>query len=190
MNVVSRFKPYTLLLFAIVLILSCKEEDDTKIVKMRIQHYSPACNGIESSPCPQLLVQEGNAIGTESWTIIPAAISGFEFELGYSQDLIVRKKKADQSKSFPAGDRIAWPTYTLIETVSKTKVTDETFQLFLFPDLIAADGDSNFSINYGAIEIECESLCDEFTDKRESGEGFMAVFKHVDINTIRLVELK
>lgn len=91
--------------------------DTVKVVDMMVNSYTVECVGEMEGNC--LLVQEGDEIGTEDWSMFyyEDSISGFDYEPGYIYHLKVQKKKV---KNPPMdGSSIS---YRLVKIVSKEKV--------------------------------------------------------------------
>lgn len=74
-----------------VIIFSCKKDENVEIIKMRINHYQQPVNNQELFYGLSYIVQEGDKIGTDDWTRLSSAITGFEYELGYVYDLEIKK---------------------------------------------------------------------------------------------------
>lgn len=67
------------------------EETTLETVTLRVNSHTVACSGEMDGEC--LLVQEGDAIGSEDWEYFYYwdGIEGFEYEPGFVYDLLVRK---------------------------------------------------------------------------------------------------
>jgi len=87
-----------------------------EVLKMRVQGHRVDChpNG-DSEVRLCYSVQKGASIGMETWETLQQPIEGFEFEEGYTYDLIV-KVDVLQDKTGP--DRFK---HTLVQIISKIK---------------------------------------------------------------------
>jgi hypothetical protein len=110
MKKLSYFLPALLLFF-----FSC--EKDTDNTTMRINHYKSNCAGLGSATC--FLVQEGDAIGTQNWSLLSDTIDGFKFEEGFITTLEIRKENIVNPPQDGSGIK-----YRLIKTISKTKAQE------------------------------------------------------------------
>lgn len=92
-------------------LFSCEKEGDN-LVKMRINHSTQNCVGVAPQPC--LLVQQGNLVGTNNWSLFYSSIEGFNYESGFIYDLWVEVGKI---KNSPAD---VWSLkYKLVEIIAK-----------------------------------------------------------------------
>ncbi|HSI71386.1 MAG TPA: DUF4377 domain-containing protein [Gillisia sp.] len=102
----------------VFLLFSCSISGDTiQVADMMVNSYTVECVGEMEGNC--LLVQEGDQIGSEDWSLFyyEDSISGFDYEPGYIYHIKVQKKKV---KNPPAdGSSIS---YRLVRIVSKEKV--------------------------------------------------------------------
>lgn len=108
---------YFLTLILGVLLIACSSaSQEESLIEMRVSHRTGNCVSEMEGEC--LLVQEGEAIGTSQWKYFyfKDSIIGFEYEAGYSYDLVV-KKTASQD---PMADASAW-IYELVRIRSKVK---------------------------------------------------------------------
>ena len=91
--------------------------DTVRVVDMMVNSYTEECVGEMEGNC--LLVQEGDQIGTDDWSLFyyEDSIEGFDYEPGYIYHLKVKKKKI---KNPPMdGSSIS---YRLVRVMSKEKV--------------------------------------------------------------------
>jgi hypothetical protein len=84
-----------------------------EVIKMRVQGHRVDCQPNDTKQC--FLVQKGASIGMENWEVLQQSIEGFDFEEGYTYDLIV-KVDVLQDKSGP--DRFK---HALVQIISKIK---------------------------------------------------------------------
>ncbi|MBZ9730832.1 DUF4377 domain-containing protein [Salegentibacter sp. JZCK2] len=102
----------------VFLLFSCSLSGEINgVVDMVVNSYTEECVGEMEGNC--LLVQEGDQIGTEDWSLFyyEDSIIGFDYEPGYIYHLRVKKKKI---KNPPMdGSSIS---YRLVKIVSKEKV--------------------------------------------------------------------
>ncbi|WP_424493493.1 DUF4377 domain-containing protein [Salinimicrobium sp. GXAS 041] len=91
-------------------------EDAVLETPLRVNSYTVSCIGEMEGEC--LLVQEGNAIGTDDWELFyyKDDIEGFDYEEGYIYDLIVEKSEIEN----PPMDASS-VNYKLIRIESKEK---------------------------------------------------------------------
>ena len=113
---------FLLFLFSSLFLMTCtsKIEDDPIISEgtlIRVNHYTENCIGFIEQKC--YLVQEGDAIGTENWSLFYDEIEGFEFVPGYIYDLDVNILERN-----PAPQDIGKYRYILIQVLSKKEVTN------------------------------------------------------------------
>ncbi len=111
----------------ILLLLSCSNTDEPTIpvvgnipegTNLRINFYRQLCFGEGRFQC--MLAQEGEQLGTESWSNFFGGIDGFEYEGGYIYNLEVRTRTIENP---PAdGSSIA---YELIRIISQEEITCE-----------------------------------------------------------------
>ncbi len=108
-----------LLLFILVGFTGCGlKEDKASVTMMRVNSYTVDCVGEMEGKC--LLVQEGEAIGTDDWVYFyyEDSIIGFEYEPGYIYLLAVRKIPVEN----PPADASSFE-YELIRIISKKEQT-------------------------------------------------------------------
>lgn len=86
-----------------------------EVIKMRVNAHQVDCHP-EADMTPLCYsVQKGASIGMDNWEVLQQSIEGFNFEEGYTYDLIV-KIEFQQGKTGPERFK-----YTLVEIISKTK---------------------------------------------------------------------
>lgn len=172
-------------------LVSCEKSDDTELVKMRINHYQQPANNYEFFYGLSFIVQEGSEIGNTKWYGFSGRISGFDYELGYTYDIIVQKKRIKN----PMID-MPDTEYSLFKILSKTKVPDDTtFDIELaikFPNgyepLVTLNEESEFTL-LGKTVIDCGELCGELENYLENETGMVGTFRHIDAETIQLLKL-
>nr|WP_294862029.1 DUF4377 domain-containing protein [uncultured Fluviicola sp.] len=86
-----------------------------EVIKMRVQGHRVDCHPDSDDTRQCFLVQKEASIGMESWEVLQQPIEGFNFEEGYTYDLIV-KVDVLQDKTGP--DRFK---HTLVQIISKIK---------------------------------------------------------------------
>ena len=84
---------------------------------IRVNHYQENCTGFIQQKC--YLVQEGDAIDTENWSLFYDEIEGFEFVPGFIYDLYVNIIERN-----PVPQDIGKYRYVLIQILSKKEVND------------------------------------------------------------------
>jgi hypothetical protein len=179
-------KKQILLLIIIGVIFSCSTDDGNKFktIAMRINHYQNT--GISVGPVLTLLVQEGDAIGTNNWAKFYTNIEGFNYVPGKIYNLSVMVEQINN----PSADGSSLK-YTLVEVKSIQEVDNET----LFDIDLKINGENFITTNSGyellnQIEINCNSLCDELETKMQNQDFVVGTFKRLTNNEIQLIELK
>ena len=179
-------KKQILLLIAIGVLFSCSNDDgnESQTIDMRINHYQNT--GMAVGPVLTLLVQEGDAIGTNNWSKFYSNIEGFHYVPGKIYNLSVRVEPIDN----PPADGSSLK-YTLLKVESIQEVDKET----LFDIDLKIDGQSFITTNSGykllkQIEIDCNSLCDELKATVLNKGSVIGTFKRVSNTEIRLVEVE
>jgi len=109
-------KPITLLILLIC--ASCASsaniEPELTVTLMRINSYTETCQGLIEQQC--LLVQEGSAIDTDSWSYFYSEIEGFDYEKGFLYDLEVHIS----SRPEPVAADASSLRCVLVKVISKT----------------------------------------------------------------------
>ncbi len=101
----------------VFLLISIGLSKELRVVDMVVNSYTEECVGEMEGNC--LLVQEGDQIGTDDWSLFyyEHSIKGFDYEPGYIYHLKVKKKRI---KNPPMdGSSIS---YRLVRIMSKEKV--------------------------------------------------------------------
>jgi hypothetical protein len=179
-------KKQILLLITIGILFSCSNDDgnESKTIAMRINHYQNT--GMAVGPVLTLLVQEGDAIGTNNWSKFYSNIEGFNYVPGKIYNLTV---KVEPIKNPPAdGSSLK---YTLVAVKSFQDVDSET----QFDIDLKINGQSFVTTNSGyellnQIKIDCNSLCTDLNTNTLNQNFVVGTFKRVSNNEIRLVQLK
>lgn len=188
----SKLTAWSLLLATSVFSFSC-EDDDTTLVRMRVNHYVQPAIPDFTNGTSFYFVKEAGEVDGYNWKQSSVHLRNFEYELGYTYDLIVERKRCCEGMA-----DVPNYTYTVKEVRSKTKVPDHTtfeillvHQDFQIEKYVVQDA-SAFTTTNG-ISIQCELLCDELetqiTAPAENAEVY-GVFEHVNSSTIRLVQLR
>lgn len=178
-------KKHILLLIAIGILFSCSNDDDSsRIVNMRINHYQNT--GMALSPVLTLLVQEDNAIGTNNWNRFYDGIEGFNYVPGKIYNLSVKVEKINN----PPADGSSLK-YTLLKVKSIQEVNNET----PFDVDLKINGENFVTTNSGykllnRIEIDCNALCDELETSLHNKHLVVGTFKRISDNKIQLIGLK
>jgi len=109
-------KPFALLI--LLIFASCGSsaniESELTVTLMRINSYTETCQGLIEQQC--LLVQEGSAIDTDSWSYFYSEIEGFDYEEGFLYDLEVHISAGPEPVSADASSL----RYVLVKVISKT----------------------------------------------------------------------
>jgi hypothetical protein len=132
-----------------------------------------------------LLVQEKNNIGSDSWTKFYNSIEGFDYQPGFIYDIKLIVEQIDS----PTDDSSSLK-YTLEEIKSIKEVNYET----PFDVDLKINGESFITITSGyelleQIEIDCNNLCNELDTKLRNQDFVIGTFKRLQINEIQLIEL-
>lgn len=182
-------------LFIIILIANlsgCISDDGVKpvtseAINMKINHYQQTGIGVSSTL--NLLVQEGEEIGSDEWKYFYSSIEGFNYEPGYIYGLSVIKEGV---KQVPAADASSLK-YQLEKVISKVKVSEET----VFYVNLKVSGENfvtgNQDIGYKVLDriaIDCDDLCLELNTKLMSQSTVIGKFKHLSNNRIKLIGFK
>jgi len=170
--------------------LSCSNDENvSEIVDLRINHFQQTAVGVGQRLVIQ--IQEGNNIGTDNWSYFYSNIEGFDYEAGFIYMLSVEKQKI----SNPLQDDSSIK-YTLRKVISKEKVDMEiAFEIQLKstkisnpPSFVTGDLASNYKI-LNEIEIDCNDLCENLSEKLQTKDEVSGVFKHADNNMISLISI-
>lgn len=86
-----------------------------EVLKMRVQGHQTDCNPAIENSGKCFLVQKGASIGKADWEVLQQEIEGFDFEEGYTYDIIV-KVTIVEGKTGP--DRFR---HSLVQIISKIK---------------------------------------------------------------------
>lgn len=84
-------------------------------IKMRVGGQLVNCSESADETKKCFSVQKGATIGKDSWEVLPQTIEGFNFEAGFTYDLIV---KIDLVEGKTGSERFK---YTLVQIISKIK---------------------------------------------------------------------
>lgn len=188
-----KLKAVLLILASFMVSVSCNNDDDSTLLRMRVNHYvQPAIPDFTNGDS-FYFVQEGSEIGANEWKYSSIYLRNFEYELGYTYDLIVERKRCCEGMA-----DVSSYTYTVKQVRAKTKVPDNTtFEILLVRqdfqiEKYVVQEASTFTTTNGT-SIECELLCEELeaqlTAPAENAEVY-GVFEHVNNSTIRLVQLR
>lgn len=185
--------------FAAVLVLSltsvlcsCENEEKGDLVTMRVNHYQQPVNNHEAFIGLAYLVQQGEAVGSDTWSRLADDISGFDYALGYMYTIEVRKLVLKN----PVMDASA-VEYTFVRLLSKEPVPAETaFDITLsirfangFEPLVTMAQDSTFSLLGGTV-LDCGDLRSELTAGIDQQLGLIGTFVHGEGDTLLLRGLR
>ncbi len=171
--------------------LSCSNDENyTEIIDLRINHFQQTAIGVGQQLVIQ--IQEGKEIGTENWSYFYSNIEGFDYKSGFIYKLSVEKQKI----SNPPEDSSSIK-YILRKVISKVRVdNDITFEIKLKsiktsnpPSFVTGDLASNYKI-LGEIEIECNDICENLSEKLQTKDEVSGIFKHAENNSLRLISIK
>ena len=179
-------KKQILILMILGILFSCSSDEDgnqSQTIEMRINHFQNT--GIAEGPVLTLLVQEGDEIGTDTWTKFYSDIEGFDYEPGTIYNLSV---KTEPISNPPAdGSSIK---YMLLEVESTQEVDNETF----FDIDLKINGENFLTTESGLkllnqIDVDCNNLCNELETTLQSQDFVIGTFKRISSDEIQLVEL-
>ena len=108
------------LLLSLLFFISCSEssieaEAEIEGTLFPVNSYTVTCQGLILQEC--LLIQRGEAIGTQDWTYLYDGINGFEFVPEFIYTLDVKITERD-----PVPQDVGKYEYALIKILSKTAV--------------------------------------------------------------------
>ena len=178
-----------IVLWLIFFAFGCERNDQVDEIRIMINHYQqPAFAGEPIVLC--YVVQEGNLIGSNEWSIMSPWIEGFNYELGYVYDIKVLKQKIKN----PPMDASSFK-YTLRQVVSKIKVSDQVrFQIRLsnsytngFESFVTGNTNTGFQL-LNTTNIDCSVLCEELAKDLNDQKGLTGEFVHENGN-IKLLEI-
>jgi hypothetical protein len=182
----KNMKTKILFLMVIGVLFSCSNSDgnESQIIDMRINHFQNT--GIAVGPVLTLLVQEGNNIGTNSWTKFYSNIEGFAYEPGKIYNLSVKVEPIEN----PPADGSSLK-YTLVEVKSIQQVDNET----LFDIDLKINGENFITTDSGLkllnqINIDCKNICNDLETTIQNQDFVIGTFKRISDNEIQLVEVK
>ncbi len=180
-----------LILIALMqLTLNCSNaENDSELVDLRINHYQQTAVGLGQQLVIQ--IQEGKNIGSDNWSYFYSNIEGFDYESGFIYTLSVEKRKITNPLQDGSSNQ-----YILRKVISKEKVDKEvTFEIKLKSiklsdpySYVTGNLESNYKI-LNEIEIDCNVLCQNLSEKLQTEDEVSGIFKHTDNNTISLINI-
>lgn len=177
-------------IFLALVIVSCDKESN-EAVRIKVNHYlSPGSNGLMWDLVYN--VQQGEILGTDTWHLFYDYIDRFEYEPGYIYELEVMKTHINNPPMDGPNAK-----YELKRIISKVKVqTDAQFEIMLaikYSNGYEAFLEMKNSTDYylcNKVKVDCGILYDQLTNYLSTQTAFNGVFKHIDKNTIQLIELK
>ena len=180
-------KKQILILMILGILFSCSNNDDddnhSQTIEMRVNHFQNT--GIAEGLVLTLLIQEGNEIGTDTWTKFYSDIEGFDYLPGTIYNLSVKK----ESVINPSADGSSIK-YTLLEVESTQNVDSEV----LFDIDFKINGENFLTTESGLkllnqIAVDCNNLCNQLESKLQSQDFVIGTFKRISNEEIQLVEL-
>ena len=176
----------TLLLMLIGALFSCTKDNakSPKTIDMRINHYQDT--GIGEGLYLTMLVQTGDAIGTDKWTKMYGGIEGFDYKPGYIYDLSVEVENIDNPPPDGSSTKTALKKVRSMEEVNN----DTSF------DISLKINGQNFVTNTAGysllnqIDIDCNNLCNALNTKLMEQDMVIGTFQHVNENSIKLIDIK
>ena len=185
----KHMKKLTFLLFVLCLI-ACENEDGTQ-ARLRINHYQQPITRLADHFV--FVTQDKNQFGSNQWSYSDPNIEGFEYDWGYTYELVVKKEELKN----PPQDASSIKT-TLIKVVSKERVTPATpFEIRLtmayddggFSSYMHGDLSSGGYTLLGQVAVNCGNLCDDLSQGLNARESLVGTFNHLE-EGIKLIELK
>lgn len=178
------------LLSFLLFVMSCQDTEN-EILEMRVSYYQQTGYGFIG---PRILyrIQVEDEIGSNEWEGT-FEIEDFEYEWGYTYDILVAKDYYDDVRLDAPSFR-----YIFLKELSKKKVqTGTQFDLVLqrtyddgaVENFVEGNKESGFTI-LGTKSFECADLCDELTKEREDRALLTGTFEFLEDGEIKLVELK
>lgn len=163
---------------------SCLIKDDTQIVELRVNHYRTT--GLGEGLYLTFLVQQDDAIGTDTWKKFYSTIDGFNYQPGFIYDLKVLVEPIDN----PPADASSFK-YTL-QKVQSTQVVDIETQ---FEIDLKISGQSFISNNadykiLNEITIDCNTLCKVLDELIQNHDHIVGTFKRISNASILLLSVK
>lgn len=191
---------YSLVLLSICFLLACESEitepeletgNIPENTNLRVNHYRHPCTGVGNFLC--LLIQEDDKIGTEDWNFHYGGVEGFEYQKGFIYNLKVRTENIDNPPADGSSTRVI-----LEEILSKEAVpNDTTFKIRLsrsysdggFESFVTGNDTDGFNI-LGNLQINCGDNCIKLAVKLGQKEDIIGIFKHLDEDTIELIDFE
>jgi hypothetical protein len=173
----------TFLLLAL-LTISCDNDNESRIMKIRINHHYITAVGI--TPLLVYEVQEDNAIGSDTWTAFYSGIEGFDYVPGKIYDLTV----AVSSVENPLADGSSL-NYKLIRIDNEQPVSPET----QFDMLLKRNGElyvtntSGYSI-LNQLVLDCNTQCTDLDVRLQNQDVVIGTFKRLGVSEVELVSLR
>ncbi|MEP0264366.1 DUF4377 domain-containing protein [Dokdonia sp.] len=176
---------YLILLITASIFTGCSNDDDNaQIVSLEIKHYKTTAVGLDLQFTT--LVREGD---DPNFRIFYSGIEGFNYELGFDYELIVRKSEIDNPPADGSSIR-----YELINEVSKTPgSTTETFDVWLAlgaggvtETFVTGDTTTGFQL-LNTIPIDCSTMCDEIISQLQDNNRLIGTFTRNSDNTYVLI---
>lgn len=179
-------KARILILISVGILFSCSGDDEqSQTIDMRINHYQNT--GIAEGLFLTLMVQQDDAIGSDSWNKFYSTIEGFDYQPGTVYDITVTVEEI----SNPPADGSSLK-YTLKEIRSTMEVEEGTLfdiDLKINGQSFITSSEADYEL-LGQIRIDCDSLCEELNARMESQDAVVGTFIRLESNEIQLVELQ
>lgn len=179
------------ILFLLCLTASCSTEEDEETLVLRINHHQQTATAV--APVLVYLVQWDNAVGTDNWEILYDEIDGFNYEPGYTYDLLVKKEFIGYTLTDGSSVR-----YTLMKLIDKEEVpSGEPFEIILKSEgslnstsFVTGDQQTGFKI-LDQIAINCNAFCEELEQLPDTTGPVSGVFVHQEEKgKLQLLEIK
>lgn len=183
------------LLIISLITVTCKDDDELiEITSIRVNHYLDTGFVTFFGNLGVLnTIQEGDQIGQEEFLSSYEGIQGFQYELGFIHDLLVKKIQIPNPPQDGSSIRIE-----LIKVLSKQPVPPDTefkIQLTLnannntFLNWVAVDQEDNFYLTNSNVSINCGDLCSVLLNHIQNQEQITGVFTHGEENSYILKEI-
>ncbi len=180
----SLIKNTIILLLLTFFTISCDNDNDTRIMKIRINHHY--ITGVGIAPLLVYEVQEDNAIGSDTWTAFYTDIQGFNYVPGKIYDLTVKVSTIDNPPADGSSLR-----YNLVRIDNEQFVSPET----QFDIELKRNGESyvtnisGYSI-LNQIMLDCNVQCADLDFKLQNQDLVIGTFKRIGVSEIELVSLR
>lgn len=174
---------------SLLLVVSCSDlttQNSPEKIDLYINHYQQTAVG--EGLHLVYLVAEGKDIEAGHWTRWYGKISGFTYKPGYIYHLKVEKETVEN----PPADGSSIQ-YSLDKIISKNKISNNAqFSIKLKPtgyadqtSFVTGSENTGFKL-LDTIDIACDNLCGELSQKLQNEEQVIGIFEHADSGAYKL----